>query len=100
MHHFYQTSHQANFIVNDVSGSGYCGFLFTCKDTTCFLNNFNSSQVEESEHIVGSFVPVVQEKVLRENLLQLPVNNVINNGVHSRPDLAARQLPLPGKEPC
>ena len=67
MHHFYQTSHQANFIVNDVSGSGYCGFLFTCKDTTCFLNNFNSSQVEESEHIVGSFVPVVQEKVLQEN---------------------------------
>ena len=50
MHHFYLTSHQANFIVNDVSGGGYCGFLFTSK-----------------EHIVGSFVPVVQEKVLQEN---------------------------------
>ena len=100
MHHFYQTSHQENFIVNDVSGGGYCGFLFTSKDTNCFLNNFNSSQEEESEYIVGSFVPVVQEKVLRENLLQLPVNNVISNGVHSRLDLAARQLPLPGKELC
>ncbi|KAH9407432.1 hypothetical protein TYRP_012251 [Tyrophagus putrescentiae] len=46
MHHHYQTSHQTNFIVNDVSGGGYCGGLFTFK-----------------EHIVGSFVPVVQEKI-------------------------------------
>ena len=28
---------------------------------------------------MGSFVPVVQEKVLRENPLQLPVNNVISD---------------------
>ncbi|KAH9390437.1 PR domain zinc finger protein 10 [Tyrophagus putrescentiae] len=60
-----ETDGMANFIVNDVSGGGYCGFLFTSKDTNCFLNNFNSSQEEESEHIVGSFVP-------------LPVNNVIS----------------------
>ena len=79
MHHHYQTSHQANFIVNDVSGGGYCGGLFTSKDTNCFLNNLNNSQERESEHIVGSFVPVVQKKVLQENRLQLPVNNVISD---------------------
>ena len=28
---------------------------------------------------MGSFVPVVQEKVLQENRLQLPVNNVISD---------------------
>ncbi|KAH9407406.1 hypothetical protein TYRP_012224 [Tyrophagus putrescentiae] len=60
MHHYYQTSHQANFIVNDVSGGDYCGGLLTFKDTNCFLNNLNSSQEEESEHIVGLFVLVVQ----------------------------------------
>ncbi len=59
MHHYYQTSHQANFIVNNVSSGGYCGGLFTSKDTNCFLNNLNSSQKEEIEHIVGSFVSVV-----------------------------------------
>ncbi len=66
MHHYYQTFHQVNFIVNDVSGGEYCGFLLTSKETNCFLNNLNSSQEEESEHIVSSFVPVVQEKVLQE----------------------------------
>ncbi len=59
MHHYYQTSHQANFIVNDVNGSGYCGGSLTSKNTNCFLNNLNSSQEEENEHIVGSFVPVI-----------------------------------------
>ncbi|KAH9395017.1 hypothetical protein TYRP_012406 [Tyrophagus putrescentiae] len=56
MHHYYQTSHQANFINNNVSSGGYCDGLFTSKDTNCFLNNLNSSQKKESEHIVGSFV--------------------------------------------
>ena len=60
MLHYCQTSHQVNFIVNDVSGDGYCGFLLTSKDTNCFLNNLNSSQKEESEHIVGLLVLVVQ----------------------------------------
>lgn len=39
----------------------------------------SSSQEKECEHILGSFVPVVQEKVLQKNRLQLPVNNVISN---------------------
>ena len=59
MHHYYQTSHQVNFIVNDVSGVGYSGGLLTSKDTNCFLNNLNSNQEEKNKHIVGSFVPVV-----------------------------------------
>ncbi len=59
MHHYYQTSHQANFIVNDFSRGGYCGSLLTFNDINCFFNNLNSSQEEENKHIVGSFVPVV-----------------------------------------
>ncbi len=53
MHHHYKTFHQSNFIVNDVNGGSYCGFLLTSKETNCFLNNLNGSQEEENEHIVG-----------------------------------------------
>ena len=45
--------------LSSTTSGGYCGGLFTFKDTNCFLNNLNSSQENENEHIVGSFVPVV-----------------------------------------